>query len=46
MTSLESMSCFADHGIYNSSVPCMDDGWFQGWQTVSSFLFVLKSTVS
>jgi len=20
------MSCFVDHDIYNSSVPCMDDG--------------------
>jgi len=26
MTSLEHMSCLAEHGICNSSVPCMDDG--------------------
>jgi len=42
MTSLEGMSCLVDHDICNSSVPCMDDGWFQGWETVSSFLFALK----
>jgi len=44
MTSLERMSCFVEHDICNSSFPCMDDGWswFQGWQTVSSFLFALS----
>jgi len=26
MTSLERMSCLVEHGICNSSLPCMDDG--------------------
>jgi len=26
MTNLECMSCLVEHDIYNSSIPCMDDG--------------------
>jgi len=35
MTSLECMSCFIDHDIWNSSVPCMDDGCY-GFRLASS----------
>jgi len=28
MTSLKCISCFIDHDICNSSVPCMEDGCY------------------
>jgi len=32
MTILERMSCLVDHGIYKSSVPCMDDDGCHGFR--------------
>jgi len=44
LTSLEHMSCFADHDICNSSVPFMDDG-YHGFRAGKQLLICIKSVV-
>ena len=44
LTSLERMSCLADHDICSSSVPCMDDGC-HGFRVGKQLLTCIKSMV-